>query len=66
MIIVELRKVGKEFQSGESRLTVLGGIDLELVAGQVVVISGSSGSGKSTLLNLIGGLDRPTTGEIHA
>ena len=64
MGIVELRSVSKEFQSGESSLTVLGGIDLELVDGQVVVISGSSGSGKSTLLNLIGGLDRPTSGEI--
>ncbi len=66
MSIVLLRSVSKEFQSGESRLTVLGEIDLELVAGQVVVISGSSGSGKSTLLNLIGGLDRPSSGEIHA
>lgn len=66
MSIVELRNVSKEFQSGESLLTVLGGIDLDLVAGEVVVVSGSSGSGKSTLLNLIGGLDRPTRGEIHA
>jgi lipoprotein-releasing system ATP-binding protein len=66
MSIVTLREVSKAFQSGETRLTVLDRIDLELAAGEIVAISGSSGSGKSTLLNLIGGLDRPTGGEIIA
>ncbi len=65
MSIVQLRGVSKTFRSGESDLTVLGGIDLELAQGEVVAVSGSSGSGKSTLLNLIGGLDRPSGGEIH-
>lgn len=64
--IVTLRGVSKTFQSGESSLTVLTDIDLELAAGEIVAISGSSGSGKSTLLNLIGGLDRPTNGSILA
>ena len=64
--IVRLRGVSKSFRSGDSTLTVLAGIDLELAEGEIVVVSGSSGSGKSTLLNLIGGLDRPTAGEIHA
>jgi len=64
--IVELRGVSKQYESGESVLTVLAEIDLEIATGSVVVVSGSSGSGKSTLLNLIGGLDRPTAGDIRA
>ena len=66
MSLVTLRGVSKLFESGTSLLTVLDGIDLELEAGEITTISGSSGSGKSTLLNLVGGLDRPTTGEIIA
>ena len=64
--IVTLRGVSKAFQSGESTLTVLHDIDLDLAPGEIVAISGSSGSGKSTLLNLVGGLDRPTAGSIYA
>ena len=66
MSIVSLSNVSKIYQSGESMLTVLDRISVDLIAGQVVVVSGSSGSGKSTLLNLIGGLDRPSAGEIRA
>ncbi|MFW5689224.1 MAG: ABC transporter ATP-binding protein [Spirochaetota bacterium] len=66
MSIVTLRNVTKVFESGESSLTVLDGITLALEPGEIVSISGSSGSGKSTLLNLIGGLDRVTSGEISA
>ncbi len=66
MSIVSLRGVSKIFQSGDATLTVLDRIDLDLAEGQVAVVSGSSGSGKSTLLNLIGGLDRPSGGEIFA
>ncbi len=66
MSIVSLRGVSKVFQSGDATLTILERIDLDLSEGEVVVISGSSGSGKSTLLNLIGGLDRPSDGEIYA
>lgn len=66
MPIVTLRGVSKVFQSGESSLTILSDIDLDLAGGEIVAISGASGSGKSTLLNLIGGLDRPTSGSIVA
>ncbi|MFP4112776.1 MAG: ABC transporter ATP-binding protein [Spirochaetota bacterium] len=66
MSIVSLSGVSKVFESGESTLTVLNGIDLDLAEGEIVSISGASGSGKSTLLNLVGGLDRPTSGAITA
>ncbi len=65
-MIVELHNVSKEFQSGPATLTVLNGVTLGLVKGEVAVVTGSSGSGKSTLLNLIGGLDTVTSGEIAA
>ena len=64
--IVTLHGVTKVFQSGESTLTVLHDIDLDLAPEEIVAISGSSGSGQSTLLNLVGGLDRPTAGSIYA
>jgi putative ABC transport system ATP-binding protein len=61
--LLELRGVGKTFTlpSGES-LAVLAGLDLEIVPGEVVAIVGRSGSGKSTLLNILGLLERPTSG----
>jgi lipoprotein-releasing system ATP-binding protein len=65
-MLLSLRDVSKSFQSGDSTLVVLDGISLELDRGETAVVSGSSGSGKSTLLNLIGGLDRPTSGSIRA
>jgi lipoprotein-releasing system ATP-binding protein len=66
MSMVEMTGVTKSFSSGSSVLTVLSGIDLVIPPESVTVIAGASGSGKSTLLNLIGGLDRPTTGTITA
>ncbi len=54
----------KSFLSGDRRIEVLRGIDLEVVAGESVSIRGESGSGKSTLLNLLSGLDTPETGTL--
>ena len=62
--MISLSHVSKIFE-GKRKATALEDISLEVPKGQVVSIVGPSGSGKSTLLNLIGGLDRPTAGEIQ-
>src|SRR5919198_1470631 len=62
--MIDLMQVSKRFD-GKRNVTALEGIDLHIERGEVVSIVGPSGSGKSTLLNLIGGLDRPTGGEIR-
>ena len=61
---MQVRGVSKTYRLGEVEVHALRGIDLELQAGELVVILGASGSGKSTLLNILGGLDTPTRGEI--
>jgi putative ABC transport system ATP-binding protein len=60
------RAVGltKVYRMGEVEVPALRGIDLELAAGELVVLLGPSGSGKSTLLNILGGLDTPSAGEV--
>ena len=62
--MIALKHVSKVFD-GKRKATALENVDLEIEKGQVVSIVGPSGSGKSTLLNLIGGLDRPSSGEIR-
>jgi putative ABC transport system ATP-binding protein len=62
--LVSIRHLHKVYIRGEERIEVLNGIDLEIAEGEFLSLMGPSGSGKSTLLNLIGGLDRPTSGEI--
>lgn len=62
--LVSIRQVHKVFARGEDQIDVLQGISLEIPAGDFVALMGPSGSGKTTLLNLLGGLDRPSMGEI--
>ena len=62
--IVQLRDVVKAFPVGDSEITILHGISLDINQGEFVSIVGPSGNGKSTLLNMITGIDRPTEGEI--
>jgi putative ABC transport system ATP-binding protein len=62
--MIQLAQVSKVFD-GRRKVTALEGINLEIGRGELVSIAGPSGSGKSTLLNLIGGLDRPSAGEIR-
>jgi putative ABC transport system ATP-binding protein len=62
--IVRVSGVTKKFQLGKLELEVLKGIDLEIAVGNYISIMGPSGSGKSTLFNMIGGLDKPTSGKV--
>ena len=56
--------LSKVYRTGETEVHALRGVDLEIAAGDVLVLLGPSGSGKSTLLNIMGGLDRPTGGQV--
>ena len=58
-------QLAKIYRMGEVEVPALRNIDLELYAGELVVMLGPSGSGKSTLLNILGGLDVPTSGEVR-
>jgi putative ABC transport system ATP-binding protein len=58
------RGLTKIYRSGDVAVHALRGVDLELAAGELVVLLGASGSGKSTLLNILGGLDTPTSGSL--
>jgi putative ABC transport system ATP-binding protein len=64
MSLIETQEVTRVYQMGTNLVTALDHVNMNLGAGEFVAIQGTSGSGKSTLLNLLGGLDRPTSGEV--
>ena len=64
-VIARLEGVSRTYQKGKEQVEVLHNLDLQIPAGDFIAIMGPSGSGKTTLLNLLGGLDRPTSGTIH-
>lgn len=63
--IIQVNNVVKNFMVGGNEVTILKGISFEVNRGEFVSIVGPSGNGKSTLLNMITGIDRPSSGEIH-
>lgn len=63
--LIRIRGLKKHYQMGETLVRALDGLDLNIPRGSFNVVMGPSGSGKSTLLYLVGGLDRPTSGQIE-
>ena len=64
MTILSTSNLKKIYNAGENETRALDGVSIEIEDGAFVAIIGSSGSGKSTLLNMLGGLDRPTEGDV--
>jgi putative ABC transport system ATP-binding protein len=62
--VVRARNLRKDYGRGEGLVRAVDGIDLDVIRGETVAVMGPSGCGKSTLLHLLGGLDRPTAGEL--
>jgi putative ABC transport system ATP-binding protein len=63
--VLGIRSLCKTYGSGETAVHALKNVDLDVRSGEFIVLLGASGSGKSTLLNILGGLDRPTSGEVR-
>ena len=62
MEVLEVKELTKIYGSGENQVIALDHVSFQVKKGEFVAIVGASGSGKSTLMNLIGGIDRPTSG----
>jgi putative ABC transport system ATP-binding protein len=62
--ILSMRRLGKTHGSGAQRVDALVNVDLDLMPGELIAVTGRSGSGKTTLLNMAGALDEPTSGEV--
>lgn len=65
MIVLQTKDLRKEYGTGDNLVKALDGVNLKIEQGEFVSIVGTSGSGKSTLLHMLGGLDRPTSGEVE-
>lgn len=63
MAMIEIERLTKTYVMGEEVIYALGGVSMSIERGEHIAIVGPSGSGKSTLMNVLGGLDRPTSGE---
>ncbi|WP_180083892.1 lipoprotein-releasing ABC transporter ATP-binding protein LolD [Acinetobacter sp. YH12145] len=63
-LVLDAQNITKSFTDGKSTVDVIRGLSLQVKVGEFVSIVGSSGSGKSTLLHVLGGLDRPTSGQV--
>jgi putative ABC transport system ATP-binding protein len=63
-LLYDVRNATRSFRRGEATINALGGIDLTIEQGEIVALVGPSGSGKTTLLQLLGALDRPTSGQV--
>src|SRR5690554_2832789 len=63
-MLMECRQLSRIYQDGDRQLQVLQQVDVAIESGEMVAIVGSSGSGKSTLLHCLGGLDKPTSGDV--
>jgi putative ABC transport system ATP-binding protein len=63
--LFHVHSISKVYRMGDVEVPALRGVDFDLYPGELIVLLGPSGSGKSTLLNILGGLDVPTSGEVH-
>jgi len=63
-MLIELQGLNKAYATPAGQFTALKGVDLTIATGEFVAVVGKSGSGKSTLLNMVGGIDRPTSGSV--